>query len=174
MKKYIFLFEISNNQDQYARCALFIHDISHNQATANSHNSLQIKYLEVNAKQSLCRKWLQGDGFQKWTYNKLPSIDSTNSVFIFRVKCSNEDDVVNLLYFCLLKDQYPESILCVDSENLGKAAGTIPYFLYDQIENICQEIPMDQSLTYPEKKPLYLIIAGFHTLLTQQIWELFL
>lgn len=151
MKKYIFLFEISNNQDQYARCALFIHDISHNQATANSHNSLQIKYLEVNAKQSLCRKWLQGDGFQKWTYNKLPSIDSTNSVFIFRVKCSNEDDVVNLLYFCLLKDQYPESILCVDSENLGKAAGTIPYFLYDQIEKYMPR-NSDGSIAYLSRK----------------------
>lgn len=134
MDKYIFSFDISNNQAEYAKCATFIDDISRGQVAERANYPARIKYFKADESQTLCREWLQGVGFQRWTRERLCEIQNENTVFIFRVKCSNEDDVVNLLYFCLLKERYPDSILCVDSENQGKAAGTIPYFLYDQIE----------------------------------------
>lgn len=134
MEKYIFAFKISNNQDEYAKCAAFIDDVFCSQMARREGYPPQIKYFKADADQRLCREWLRGEGFHVWAGEQICGAARDNAVFIFRVRCSNEDDVVNLLYFCLLKKKYSGSILCVDSEDQGKAAGTIPYFLYDQIE----------------------------------------
>lgn len=133
-EKYIYYFQIANNQNEYAKCTEFIEDIYRGKLKEAQKYELKVLYRKVDEKHLLCREFLEAEGFEEWQGEDIHQISGGESLFIFHAMCSNEDDIVNLIYFCLMKERHPRSVLCVDSENLGKAGATIPYFLYDEVK----------------------------------------
>lgn len=138
-EKYIYYFQIANNQNDYARCTEFIEDVYRGRLKEFQKYKLKILYRKVDEKQPLCREFLEAKGFMEWRGEDILQISIGESLFIFHAMCSNEDDIVNLIYFCLMKEKHPRSVLCVDSEDLGKAGATIPYFLYDEVKKYMPE-----------------------------------
>lgn len=138
-EKFVYYFDIANNQNEYARCTEFIEDIYHKKLEDFQKYKLKVLYRKVDEKQPLCKEFLEAKGFGEWRGEDISQISNGESLFIFHAMCSNEDDIVNLIYFCLMKEKHPRSILCVDSEDLGKAGATIPYFLYDEVKKYSSE-----------------------------------
>lgn len=153
-EKYIYYFQIANNQNEYARCTEFIEDIYRGKLKKFQKYKLKVLYRKVGEKQPLCREFLEAKGFGEWRGEDIRQISSGESLFIFHAMCSNEDDIVNLIYFCLMKEKHPRSVLCVDSENLGKAEATIPYFLYDEVKKYRSESPnrSGKNISFKDKE----------------------
>lgn len=54
--------------------------------------------------------------------------------YIFQVDCSNENDMVNLIYYCLVRDELDgNSILCIESNYNSKLIANVRDLLSDQI-----------------------------------------
>ena len=132
MEKYIYRFQISNNQQEYSKCLEFMDDIASKRMKGTQYYQLNVQYCKVNSPQPVNKNLLQGEGFSEWNGEQIWE-ENVERIYIFYVTCSDEDDVVNLIYFCMIKDRYPESMLCVDSSNPGMAASVIPHFLFDEI-----------------------------------------
>ena len=134
MEKYVFLFEISNNQQEYAKCMNFLDDMHSDDIKKASDYEIEIKYLTINVTEEIRKDYLLGKGFSIWNGEDISEAGKGESTFIFHVTCSGEDDIVNLIYFCLLKSRYQRSLLRISSQNIGKVAATVPYFLYDELK----------------------------------------
>lgn len=56
--------------------------------------------------------------------------------YVFQVDCSDENDMVNLIYYCLIRDELDgNSILCVKSNNNNKLIANVRDLLSDQINS---------------------------------------
>ena len=133
MKNIVFSFYINNSQADYANCMRFINYFQDNNSidpTSPFTKEGIVKYfVGEEPVQSVIN---QSNLFQSInTFSSVGDVNSVNVSFILYVNCSNEDDMANFIYFCLLKEQYGDRcILCINPlEKTGKLAANIRDFL---------------------------------------------
>ena len=129
-----FLFDIKNNQIEYTECYQVVNYIQNKKK-----NSL--KGLELLNKV----KYAKAEKEKFWSYimdypyedvhneEKLPVVEENDKIqYVFLVDCSEPNDIVNLIYYCILEDELnnvgntnQKSILCIKANNNGKRFANI-------------------------------------------------
>lgn len=151
MKKWMVSFAINNTQEEYAQCLNII------------------EYIERQCELSVCQEferrirfslyddWMRMDEIIIGKYwndaeCKLADLAGEREVsYLLRVNCADDNDIANLLYYCLLCDRVDKDcILCVESSQ--KVGANIRDFLswlldgkvirncYTYIDGSCREI----------------------------------
>ncbi len=114
MHYYTYLFDIMNTQEDYAKCLQVIEYIQgkESECLADLDFLDHIKYA-ISAHQLSLGKI---NSYKKaGCYSELPIVTEGNGErYVFQVDCSSENDMVNLIYFCLLSDALEgKSVLCI-------------------------------------------------------------
>lgn len=107
-------FDIDNNQREYAACLRMI-DILENKCSCEQEDYAlfeKARYKNVDSKPILSD--IVADDFVPCT-RRLPVIGEKDICwFLFRVNCADADDIINLIYYCLVNDRIGgKGILCV-------------------------------------------------------------
>lgn len=130
MKRQAILFEIENNQEEYVRCLHIMELIEKKQISddgAASWNTVKLISYE--------EQWQFKDIMEQAS---VPLQKEWNKIeieypieYIFNVKCTDENDIIDLLYYCLLYDRISQkghnSTLCVECS--AKQGANISDFL---------------------------------------------
>ena len=110
MKKAI-SFDIKNNQEEYANCLRYIQQYNLAKDKEFS-NEIHAKYIEYN---------IEGDSYniaceleEKYLLNQFSNRleNGKDVLWYFRINMGQEDDIVNLMHFYLIKQRY-ENVLAV-------------------------------------------------------------
>ncbi|MBD5554510.1 MAG: hypothetical protein HDQ95_03960 [Roseburia sp.] len=130
MRYWMIGFEIDNNQEEYARCLQVIDMVKNMRQRdfADADFWQKVKYKNANYEMSFLD--IVKGGFVVCETG-LPKIDAEDICrFFFEVNCADADDIINLIYFCLINDRIDGSgILCVKCQ--GKIEYNIRDFLLD-------------------------------------------
>ena len=104
-------FYIRNNQEEYANCLQFMQNYNLTKSEETS-NNIHFEYIEYD---------IEGDSYkiaceleEKYSLRQYSnkSKESTNILWYFRINMGQEDDIVNLMHFYLIKQKY-ENVLGV-------------------------------------------------------------
>lgn len=116
MKKRAVIFDIENNQNEYADCLHIMNVIEKKQAPDD------ISELQNKVRITFCEEeWLIKD-IMECASEPLPENLSeikadASLIYFFHVDCTGETDLINLIYYCLLHDKLSQEghdcILCV-------------------------------------------------------------
>lgn len=122
MKKAI-IFDIENRQEEYAQCLSFVELLekgkSHGENFESRGNAKIITYDEIWAFEDIM------EHNPEPLPENLSRVNIDNPImYFFNVRCTGEDDIINLLYYCILHDRIEKeghnSALCVTcSEKQG-------------------------------------------------------
>lgn len=128
----VYLFDIMNNQADYAKCLQVIEFIQGKESVCH----VDIGFLS-NVSYSICENECTFQRIESYIkvehYTDLPMERVGDIIkYVFLVDCSSENDMVNLIYYCLLSDELNgKSILCVKSKNDYKLIANIKDMLSD-------------------------------------------
>ena len=108
-------FNIVNQQDEYVKCMQVIDYISNGKKDRLSKDFLrEVEYCRSVKRLSL-NEFMEGD--IKNCYDKWPRIETGDEIeYVFNIDCSDENDMVNIIYFCLVNDKLDgDAVLCIQS-----------------------------------------------------------
>lgn len=116
MKNWIALLRIENNQKEYAKC-LGIIDVMEKNDSFHDDSILQNKVTIVPHKKGFFPKNIIEEQFEN-TSCSISDINKEDHItYLFYVKSKNEDDIINLIYYCLIYDRIKQAghtcALCV-------------------------------------------------------------
>lgn len=131
MRYWMIGFEIDNNQEEYARCLQVIEMVKNmwKGDFVDADFWQKVKYKNANCEISFLD--IVKGGFVVCETG-LPKIDAEDICrFFFEINCTDADDIINLIYFCLINDRIGgNGILCV------KCQGKIEYNIRDFLSDV--------------------------------------
>lgn len=121
-----FLFDIMNEQMDYAKCLKVIDYIQNrdNKTICDIDFLAHVKYKK-SEKETF---WGYMDDYSTVTrMEELPTVSKNAEVrYVFRINCMEENDVINLIYYCLLNNELnSESILCIKNGDNAKLIANV-------------------------------------------------
>lgn len=119
---WIIEFSIDNNQKEYAACLRMI-DIIENKCSLGQEDSAlfeKVRYKNVDSKPIVSD--IAAEDFVPYTECP-PAIGEKDIYwFLFRVTCADTDDIINLIYYCLVNDRIgSKGILCIKCDKKQKS-----------------------------------------------------
>lgn len=154
MNQNIISFSISNTQEDYAKCLYFIE----NGKSCDEDFGEKIKCLPFNDSINMPEeKLVNRENLFKSYDNKTVFGKKEVSKYVFYVNMKNEDDIINIIYYCLLNDVLGEKgILCVNSvkrqnranQNQILRANLSDFLSYLRSENLLSKCYVWNDLQY--------------------------
>lgn len=120
------LFDIPNRQEDYAKCLELIENISNRTDDGTIDEAFLENVCYISAEKEL--SFLEIIKGQTVLWNqKIPEIKQEDNVkYVFYVDCSDENDMINIIYFCQVNDVVKGNcILCIKSVDEGKNRANI-------------------------------------------------
>lgn len=152
---YVYLFDIMNKQEDYAKCLQIIEFIRGKESECHA----DVDFLS-NVSYAVSEYNIPFLNIESYTkvehYRELPIEGAADAIrYVFQVDCSSENDMVNLIYYCLLNNELDgKSILCVKSNGDYKLIANIKDLLSAVADSaIVKEC---YSITDGIYRPLYL------------------
>lgn len=171
-----FLFDIMNNQADYAECQQIVSYIQNRKRATlcNPDFLTNVKYVQFD------KEIFWGNLTNYKTVHseeELPSVQKNDIIkYIFQIDCSEPNDIVNLIYYCLLNGELnskeipnSESILCIKAINNGKLIANVRDLLsyviekgiikegYFQLDGQYQKITLGKNRRTKRFSPIYYI-----------------
>lgn len=111
-------FNIANHQDEYVKCLRIMKDILERQPNNILEKEFLRKVEYYSSKNKVVFPEIMRRNARK-CYEELPQIGREDKIeYVFCVDCSNENDMVNLIYFCLANEELGEkSVLCIKTSD---------------------------------------------------------
>lgn len=112
--KWVIEFDIDNNQKEYAACLRMIDIIENKRSPGQEEATLfeKVRYKNVDSKPILSD--IAADDFVPYAERPLEIGEKDIYWFLFRVNCADADDIINLIYYCLVSDRVgSKGILCI-------------------------------------------------------------
>lgn len=136
----IFLFDIMNNQVDYTECLQVVDYIQGKgkKSLDNPDFLTHVKYATSEIKVS----WKKITDYKAiHCIDDMPVVEENDTLqYVFQVNCSEQDDIVNLIYYCLINDELnseelsnSESILCIKIINSQKLIANVKDLLSNLI-----------------------------------------
>lgn len=138
-----------NQQDEYVKCLQMIDHISNGQEDSSLDKDFlrRTEYHFSEDELSLSETIKEG---VKNCYDEWPQISKDDEIkYVFCVDCSDENDMVNIIYFCLVNDQLNgKAILCIKDDSkkvIANIKDLLSVLLNDEKIKSCYTIT-DKSL----------------------------
>lgn len=115
---YIISFNIKNCQEDYANCLKIIECISNQRTSCNVENDFynNIEYCCTEEKSTFFH--VDSKEYKQYREADVKFQSGDEIQYIFHVDCSEENDMVNIIYYCLLNEQLEgNGILCIGGHN---------------------------------------------------------
>lgn len=120
-------FNIVNQQDEYVKCMQVIDYISNGEKDRLLKDFLREVEYCPSVRRLTLNEFMEED--IKNCYDKWPQIEAGDEIeYVFNIDCSDENDMVNIIYFCLVNDKLDgDAVLCIKSSsgNSEKIAANI-------------------------------------------------
>ncbi len=122
-------FNITNQQDEYVKCLQVIRGISKGQVDDISEEFLEKVEYDFSESKLAFETVMKRIGWN--CSDRLPWIEQEDEIeYVFCVDCANENDMVNIIYFCLVNEELKgKAILCVKAGD-SKLVANIKDLLY--------------------------------------------
>lgn len=145
-----YIFDIMNKQEDYAKCLQIIEYIRNKEQNCSVDTDFLQRVNYITGKQEIVfsdiTKYKKAE-----SYDALYFVQKNDEVqYVFQIDCSNENDMVNLIYYCLVHDELGDAaILCVKAENNPKLAANVKDLLSDlMISGMLKESYILQNGSY--------------------------
>lgn len=111
-------FNIANHQDEYVKCLRIRKDILKGQANDIPEKEFLRKIEYCSSRNKVVFPEIMGRNVRN-CYEELPQIGQGDETeYVFSVDCSNENDMVNLIYFCLVNEELDgKAVLCIKTDD---------------------------------------------------------
>lgn len=117
MSNRIVWFDIENNQEEYVQCLHIVEGIE-NKSLDEDDPFLQSKVKFISSERKLSPMDILEQRFRFFTCDLSEIIEGDRITYFFLVKCADENDIINLIYYCLIYDRIEQSgykcMLCVE------------------------------------------------------------
>ena len=149
MKKAI-SFDVKNNQEEYANCLQFMQYYNLAKSEELSSN-IHVEYMEYE---------IEGDSYKiaceleekyslKQFSNSLKEVESI--LWYFRIHVEKEDDIVNLMYFYLIRQKYKNVLAVLITPNIGydmKISAYLSFEMKKDRNTVFIKTPSDKIKVY--------------------------
>lgn len=115
--KRVFIFNIDNNQDEYAKCLQFMEDVRNLEYIPTS----DVCWIECEAEYDMYKVACEIEEKYPLHISEEKLINDHDLLWYFRIKIDEDDDIVNLMHYYLIKQKY----------NNVLAVLITPDFIYD-------------------------------------------
>ena len=128
-------FRIRNCQQDYAKCLQLIEYLSDNKVNTVIGDADFLKNADyMCSDKRVPFEKIEKGNLQSCSLQMPQFMPGDKATYVFYVDCSNENDMVNIIYFCLVNDRLGgKGILCIKSDNQQKISANMKDLLSNLI-----------------------------------------